>query len=859
MLGRRARVRAVPRSTFALEPLVAGALLGSCVAACGTSVDPTPPTASGSPWPRFRADAEQTGRAAIRPAHDPARAPWVYRTGKGIFSTPVIDGAENVYVGSADRSFRSLDSAGRERWSVETGEIIDSSALLDDRGLVYFGSGDGFLRALRAETGQEEWRFEADDPAENGAFIRWFEGNVAIAADGTLYAPNDNFYLYAIDRDTHEARWRFRMPDQTWSSPAVDLESGRLFIGNNNLLPVLGDNLFGIGADGARQFSASSLGSVAASPVFVREHGLMVAGGFDGYVRALHVDGDEAGTEAWSFATRDHLYASPALDSRGRVIQPSADGTVYALDAATGALVWQFDARDPFRGSPALDAADNVYVGGGDGRLYVLHADGTLRFRMRLIEGERNDLNGSPALGRDGAYLGGEDGGVYFVPYDYCLAGAGLDDPRCERGDVGEALPDDGVELLFLSRLGSPADAPPAEIDANRPLAFALEVREASDTALALLDTSTLRVELSPAAAASVVVSADRRFVTIVPEPRFPAAGDGKLQVRLQGDYLVEPERAGLRMSGGVRGGSFDARFSFTVHPGGVEASPFRVPAAPGGAASAFELRRLAAPLPTILPSYNQIGFDSMLFVGGLVEGTAADAVGWVVSGLPGEDGRARVDPATRTVFPVELRYRDGYLELENEGAFALEAYTVRLTFDRFRLSTRLDGAGQATGAASLFVSTLCGGIAFYGAFLDQLGFCNPDTGALTALGAALYAPWGDEGLTSPPAGLGDASFGYSPATGGSAARVEIALTNGTLRRDEHVFAVLLVDASTGDPVLVNYGLDTSVVATGDGVVTSISLELPPEAALPATVRAWAMVDVTPMAGATLDLGVPSP
>ena len=33
---------------------------------------------------------------------------------------------------------------------------------------------------------------------------------------------------------------------------------------------------------------------------------------------------------------------------------------------------------------------------------------------------DRNDLNGSPALGKRGVYIGGEHGRVWFVPYDFC-------------------------------------------------------------------------------------------------------------------------------------------------------------------------------------------------------------------------------------------------------------------------------------------------------------------------------------------------------------------------------------------------------------------------------------------------------
>lgn len=81
-----------------------------------------------SPWPKFRANALQTGRSRVEPVVDPTRRPWSFQTGKGVFSSPVID----------------------------------SSALLDDRGRVYFGSGDADVYALERDSGKLVWRFEAD-------------------------------------------------------------------------------------------------------------------------------------------------------------------------------------------------------------------------------------------------------------------------------------------------------------------------------------------------------------------------------------------------------------------------------------------------------------------------------------------------------------------------------------------------------------------------------------------------------------------------------------------------------------------------------------------------------------------------
>jgi len=792
-----------------------------------------------SPWPKFRRNAAQDGRSPVLPTPRPG-APWAFATGKGIFSSPVVGADGTVYIGSADRTFYALHPDGTERWRFETGEIIDSAALLDDRGRVYFGSGDGHLYALDAATGAEVWRFGADDPSVNSAFLRWFEGNVAMGPDGTLYAPNDNFFVYAIDRDSGEVRWRFRTPDQTWSLPAVDADSGRLFVGNNALVSLLGDNTYALDpSDGSKLWGASSNGSVAASPLLTPD-GQVIVGGYDGFLRAYAA---EDGAPAWEVGVRDHIYASPALLPDGTVVQPAADGTVYALDPADGSQRWAFDTGEALRSSPAVDGEGNVYLGAGDGRLYVLRPDGSLRWAIQLVAGARNDLNSSPALGEHAVYIAGESGEVFGVPYDYCLGAEGATDGRCVPGP-DEALPADGELLLLVDSLGGTLVEPPATIDGNRILAFTLFVRAQGDTRLALIDSPSVQVEVQPAVDVAVTVSGGRRFLTVRPEPRWLAdAGSGQLTLRVRGDYLVEPEREGLAFSGGQPGGSFERSFTFALATGEPATLPLPVPAAPGDASGVWELYRLAAPLPTILPSYNQIGFDSLHYLVGLVEGDDTHALAWVVGALPvdGPDGpSAAPDPSSGALFPFSVEVRDGLLNLTNRDGLGLEVMNARLAFDAFHLRARLQADGGAADVAALTVTTVCSDIDFYGPFLQLLGFCNPERDTLHAYGAALLRAHVG-GPAAPPAGLGQVEFALEPGW------AVATLTDAEAMLTDHVWSLLLVDAATGEPVSLDYGLATERSADEAGRIEAVRLKLP-EQPLPALVRMYLMVDTYPAA-----------
>lgn len=798
------------------------------------------PLDSASPWPKFRRTAMQTGRSPVLPI-DSGADPWVFETGKGIFSTAVIDGESNVYVGSGDRVFYKLDKTGRKLWEVLTGEVVDSSALLDDRGHLYFGSGDGFLYALD-EDGNELWTFEADPPSVNDALINWFEGNVAIGLDGTLYVPNDNRCTYAIDRDDGSDDWCFVTRDQTWSLPALNPETNRLFMGSN--YPLL-ENVFGIGTEsGDKLWRFAALGTVAASPMVADTdaEGLVAVGGFDGFLNGLRQSDGEA---QWRFGARDHIYASPAQAADGTIIQPSADGTIYAIDPADGSFVWGYDTREPIRSSPAIDGDGNIYVGSGEGQMFVLNPNGTLRWSIQLIDDDRDDLNSSPALGKDFVVLSGETGQVFGIPYDYCLR-PGLDDDRCTRGP-GEPLPEAGVFVVFTTSFGGLEIEPPAEITANQALTFTLFVREGGNTKLTAIASDSIAVTSDSGVELDADVSGDRRYITVIPKTPWVGDAGGSVQVRVRGDYLDELSgREGLRFTfrPGV-GGSFDETFTFEIASRNGTAFPFIVADAPGDETGIVELYRIAAPLPTILPSYNQIGFDSIHYVMGLVEGNGDTFIAWGVGGTLDVEGTTVVNPSSEVRFPLEFRWDDGLLTMINEEGFTIEFNGFPLPFQFFRVATTLDDRGTALHSPWLNAKTICDEITFYGEFLDLLGFCNLETGLLDAVGGAEFRAFGD-GRQSAPLGIGSVTF----ARDGDA--IVATLTGSTLLSTEHNFGLLLLDADSATPVGLNYTERTSH-APATGVVQSVSVDLGQIESLPRSLRVYLMVDAYPAAVETLD------
>src|SRR6476661_282230 len=72
----------------------------------------------------------------------------------------------------------------------------------------------------------------------------------------------------------------------------------------------------------------------------------------------------------WKFKTGGRVYSSPAA-ADGAVFVGSADGNLYAVDAAAGTLKWKFATRGRVVSSPAV-AAGVVYFESYDSNFYAV-------------------------------------------------------------------------------------------------------------------------------------------------------------------------------------------------------------------------------------------------------------------------------------------------------------------------------------------------------------------------------------------------------------------------------------------------------------------------------------------------------
>lgn len=150
------------------------------------------------------------------------------------------------------------------------------------------------------------------------------------------------------------------------------------------------------------RFPAESDNRIAfyAPPALTDDGGLIV-GGYDNVVRRLNANG----SEVWHFSGAAGRIIGGAALAGELALVPSADHTLYALNAESGALVWSFEASHALWATPVVDG-ERVYLASLDHRVYALDlADGSLIWERELGAA----MAGSPAFS-DGQLLVGTFG-----------------------------------------------------------------------------------------------------------------------------------------------------------------------------------------------------------------------------------------------------------------------------------------------------------------------------------------------------------------------------------------------------------------------------------------------------------------
>ncbi len=216
---------------------------------------------------------------------------WQVPTGGRVRSSPAVaDGV--VYFGSMDGKVYAVDAAtGRAVWTFETeGVSIDQKAAGFDRrsivsspsvsgDLLFVGSRDAHLYAVDRKTGRLRWRFgHKIDSMEGTPEFSWVLGSPAVSGGFVYTGSSDGRFFDAVRAESGEETWRFRTPGNVLSSGA--LSDGQVFFGCEE------GHVFALDArSGAERWRFRTGGAVISSPAVAG--GVVYFGSDDGRFYAV--------------------------------------------------------------------------------------------------------------------------------------------------------------------------------------------------------------------------------------------------------------------------------------------------------------------------------------------------------------------------------------------------------------------------------------------------------------------------------------------------------------------------------------------------------------------------------------------
>lgn len=384
----------------------------------------------------FLFDPQRTGRSPFAIGTAEPRLAWSCELPsyppRGPESSPAFDEAGNLYFGSHDGCFYSLDQSGRVRWMFKTdAKIYSSPDVQGDQ--VRFCSGDGRLYCFSLD-GHRNWIYDLMGPLRKRGIknrvlaelkelpitLDWrrkymvttkswcspvtdadgrtyatgygkglhcvtpagerawaFElagpkytlSGPCLGPDGTVYASAYWGKGYAVAPDG-QARWGIDLPAKhaNWGTPSCDPETGDVYFVVSKKEETA--QVAAVRADGSVRWRATIPGGLRGGVAISRDDWAIVAG-LAGELQWLRKDTGQVIRRVRLSPDTRGLWTTPVIDPNGNVLvttKQSNDSGSLVAVTAGGERIWEIPMGKALS-SPVVDASGLVYAGSWDGTM----------------------------------------------------------------------------------------------------------------------------------------------------------------------------------------------------------------------------------------------------------------------------------------------------------------------------------------------------------------------------------------------------------------------------------------------------------------------------------------------------------
>jgi outer membrane protein assembly factor BamB len=339
-------------------------------------------------------------------------------------------GNGKLFLGSEDGYQGAYDiQTGKRLWLTFTKGEMGYDSLYYQGMLIRGGTVDNIMYAFDESTGELKWTFDTHD---------WYAfWDHVSAAYGMIYAINQDRSTYALNATTGKVVWKYddagiyyqgsiligggKVYGQTAQSQGMDRMTGiPTGIGHYTCLDAYtGQPIWQIDRDITTSGAGNDPISLAYGNMYIFAGSQLWCLGPSkdwGMFRhdAAHTAEGQSGPQRfnvqWTFDTKAPLMGSPVI-SDGKLYEGSEDGTLYCLDAKTGAYIWKYTINDMLRSTPAA-VNGKVYIGPDDGYVYCLDGNnGSLLWKYNagyqfIYSRSKPPLRSSPMVLNNRLYVG---------------------------------------------------------------------------------------------------------------------------------------------------------------------------------------------------------------------------------------------------------------------------------------------------------------------------------------------------------------------------------------------------------------------------------------------------------------------
>jgi outer membrane protein assembly factor BamB len=317
-------------------------------------------TASAQQARNFQINETHTGSTTVDRLTPPLKARWTVNFGQNISYPVIADG--RVFVSVNNGTFQgttlfALDATnGAVIWSFALGGSFQFSASCYENGRLFTVNGSGMLRAFDGATGNQIWSVQLPGQFAFSTAPSVYQGVIYLSGAGS------GGTVYAVNASTGALLWTARVANGDYSSPAVADDGVYVSYSCPNvykLNPANGAEIW--------HYAPGCSGGGGKTPalyngrLYVRDFTDTI---FDSQTGSIVGTFNAKNTPAFSGSRWFALDGPHGFGSFG---------TLRARDVNTNAVLWSF-AGDGFLQSAVLVVNDYVYVGSAQGKLYAVNA-----------------------------------------------------------------------------------------------------------------------------------------------------------------------------------------------------------------------------------------------------------------------------------------------------------------------------------------------------------------------------------------------------------------------------------------------------------------------------------------------------